>query len=227
MTEPEAVGVLLVEDHSLLSLGLQAQLSAAGIGAAIATLGPVEDLLADVVAALPVLVVVDLGLPYEGGGAALVGPMVAVGASVMVLTGETDVELWATCLEAGALGVVQKSETLPVILAAIERACRGRPVNAHRRSQIVAEARRRRNESEQLLADFATLTPRECDVLSGLIDGLNARQLAERDFVSVDTIRSQIKAVLSKLGVASQLEAVARARVAGWATRSPDAAVDA
>ena len=59
------------------------------------------------------------------------------------------------------------------------------------------------------LAVFRDLTPREIRVLVALTDGLSADQIAQEDFVSVATIRSQIRAVLRKLGVNSQLAAAA------------------
>lgn len=210
------VDVLLVEDHSLLGLGLQAQLRERGVKAGIASLGSVGELLDQVVAARPALVVLDLGLPLVGGGAALVGPIVGLGAPVLVLTGETDVELIARCFESGALGVVNKDQELSVILASIDRARRGEIVNPHQRGTVLKAARDHRRDVRDRLAQFDSLSPREQTVLSGIIEGLSATQIATRDFVSIGTVRTQIKAVLRKLDVSSQLEAVAAARRAGW-----------
>lgn len=41
-------------------------------------------------------------------------------------------------------------------------------------------------------------------------------EIASDAVVSVATVRSQVRGVLTKLGVSSQLQAVARARRAGW-----------
>ena len=48
------------------------------------------------------------------------------------------------------------------------------------------------------------------------MEGSSAEQIARQTFVSLSTVRSQIAAVLSKLGVNSQLSAVAAARAADW-----------
>ena len=48
------------------------------------------------------------------------------------------------------------------------------------------------------------------------MEGANAEHIAARAFVSVSTVRSHIKAILWKLGVGSQLAAVAVAQRAGW-----------
>lgn len=79
----------------------------------------------------------------------------------------------------------------------------------------------RRERLETLRAPFHQLTPREQDVLAGLVRGLSAPAIAEEAIVSATTVRSQIRAILLKLGVHSQLEAVSLARRARW----PDALV--
>ena len=66
------------------------------------------------------------------------------------------------------------------------------------------------------LAPFEYLTPREQAVLGDLMDGHVAQEIASRSFVSVATVRSQIRAVLAKLSVHSQGGAVALAHRAGW-----------
>jgi DNA-binding NarL/FixJ family response regulator len=64
---------------------------------------------------------------------------------------------------------------------------------------------------------FAILTQREQKVLIGLMDGRTDEEIARRERAEVSTVRSQIRRVLQKLGVNSQLAAVAFARQAGWA----------
>jgi DNA-binding NarL/FixJ family response regulator len=60
-------------------------------------------------------------------------------------------------------------------------------------------------------ANFERLTQREAIVLGALVDGLTADEIAGAHFVALTTVRSQIRAVLHKLGVRSQLAAVALA----------------
>jgi DNA-binding NarL/FixJ family response regulator len=68
---------------------------------------------------------------------------------------------------------------------------------------------------------FTTLTDREEVVLAELLEGHCAEEIAKAAFVSISTIRSQIKSILQKLGVNSQLAAVALARRAGWSLDHP------
>ena len=66
------------------------------------------------------------------------------------------------------------------------------------------------------MAPFQQLSQRERDVLDALVDGRSANTIAAMSFVSITTVRSQIRSVLQKLDVNSQLEAVAAATRCGW-----------
>jgi two-component system, NarL family, nitrate/nitrite response regulator NarL len=74
---------------------------------------------------------------------------------------------------------------------------------------------------QERLELFAALTEREQVVLAELIEGHCAEDIAKVGFVSISTVRSQIKAILQKLGVSSQLAAVAMARRSGWSFENP------
>jgi two-component system, NarL family, nitrate/nitrite response regulator NarL len=76
--------------------------------------------------------------------------------------------------------------------------------------------------------EFDRLTPREEEVLSALMRGAKARDICVQSFVSMPTVRSQIRSILTKLGVTSQLAAVALAYQSGWSGprgRQPNAAL--
>ncbi|MCB8914109.1 LuxR C-terminal-related transcriptional regulator [Rhodococcus rhodochrous] len=59
---------------------------------------------------------------------------------------------------------------------------------------------------------FVRLSPREQIVLSGLAQGLSAQRIADDQYVSVHTVRSQMRTVYRKLGAHSKAEAIAIAR---------------
>lgn len=53
------------------------------------------------------------------------------------------------------------------------------------------------------------LSPREREVLAGIVDGLHDREIAERLSISPRTVQSHVLAILNKLGARSRAEAVA------------------
>jgi two-component system nitrate/nitrite response regulator NarL len=80
------------------------------------------------------------------------------------------------------------------------------------RERIVRDWRILRDESDRVAARLARLTPRESVVLQMLSQGLSVKEIAGRSEVAEATVRTQVKAVLRKLEVSSQLAAVALAR---------------
>jgi DNA-binding NarL/FixJ family response regulator len=58
-------------------------------------------------------------------------------------------------------------------------------------------------------ARFEALTQRERQVLVALAQGLPAARIAEREHLSLATVRSHIQSILAKLDTSSQLAAVA------------------
>jgi len=83
----------------------------------------------------------------------------------------------------------------------------------HTRRRMSSRSRTAANDG---VAALGRLTRREREVLDGLAVGLRPAAIAERDFVSVITVRNQVQAILTKLNVHSQLEAVATVHRYGW-----------
>ena len=209
--------LMIIDDHPLLALGLRGQLEGVGFGVEVLdpAAGP-EALVAAVLDRNPDCVVIDLGMPFLGGGAALIAPLVAHSLRIVVLTGETDRWRWVEAAQAGADVVVSKAEPLDEIVDVIGRVAAGQTVRPHQRTELLAEYRTIERDRHQCREPFARLSRREREVLAGLMDGFGPSELAQRDFVSVETVRTQVKRILRKLQVGSQLEAVALANRAGW-----------
>lgn len=125
----------------------------------------------------------------------------------------------ARCLEAGASGIFSADQPLDNLVSLIDDAARGvTTLEPERRTELLKALREERSLNAELRWLFSTLTESEAAVLADLMDGRSADEVAARRDVAVSTVRSQIKSVLLKLGVNSQLAAVALARRAGWST---------
>jgi two-component system nitrate/nitrite response regulator NarL len=214
----ESVTVLIVEDHALLADGLAASLRRTGVRAEVAEALSTEVILETASRLRPDVVLLDLVLGDEVGLAVpLVGRLCETGARVLVLTGVTDPALLGSCIEAGAAGLMSKSETFDAVFEKIMRAVRRestlRPVE---RERMLSSLRDRRAQERARIAPFTRLTARERVVLGALMDGASADEIATASFVSLATIRSQIRSILEKLGVHSQVAAVALAHRAGF-----------
>lgn len=214
--------VLLVDDHTLLAQSIAVTLRVAGMSVRVVEPSSPADILAAGAAAAPATVLLDLRLGAEPGGQAidgmdLVAPLTAAGCTVLVLTAETGDATWGTALERGAACVLSKNTDLDDLVRVVSAAHAGESLlDESRRQDLLAAARRARAETDARLAAFRRLSRREAEVLRQLAAGSAAATIAADTHVSEATIRSQIRAVLAKLEVTSQLQAVALARRSGW-----------
>jgi len=206
--------VLVVEDHRLLAQSLAVALRGAGRQVVVVDLGRTDD--DDVVelarGALVVLLDLDLGTDTAGrhrDGDLLLTRLVRAGVRVVVTTGVTGQARWGRCLSEGATTVLSKTEPLDRLLAVVDTVAAGRGTPPPWAGQALRAWAESRQEQRRLRAPLRRLTPREAAVLAMLAEGLSAAVIAERDVVSEATVRSQIKAILRKLDVSSQLQAVA------------------
>lgn len=211
---PLPTRVAIVDDHRFLAQTLALALQDAGFDAVL--IDPADDVVLRIGQWSASVVLLDLNLEGEISGDDLI-PLLSHDRAVVVLTAETDDARWGECVLSGAVGVLSKSSPLEDVVAAVSAAARGDAVvsDARRASWLrAADHARARRESD--MAPFRRLTPREEEVLAALLDGEPAVAIAERETVSEATVRSHIRSVLTKLGVGSQLQAVAQARRAGW-----------
>jgi len=220
--DDEGVTVLIVEDHSLLAQTLVIALSAEGCRALVADLIDPATLLERVRTDRPAVVLLDLDLGDFGDGVALVQPMTELGARVLVVSGSTDRLRLAETVERGAVGFLSKKVPFEELLSTVLDVVAQRPVlSTAGRYELMDELRCARAARVRDLAPFKTLTPREGAVLAALAQGQRAETIAAAAVLSEATVRSQIRGVLAKLGVNSQLEAVALAWSAGWLPMAP------
>ncbi len=204
--------VLVVEERALIALGLQLVLSASHWDVQ-AISGPTTELIARAELFEPHCVLLDIHVSGGvGKGIELIGPLMSTGAPVVVLTSERRRIVLAECLEAGASGWIHLSAGVDEVDATLTRVLAGRAlIGRAERSALLEELRMDRALTVNSDAAFSQLTHREALVLGGLVDGLSAEEIAEAHFVALSTVRSQIRSVLQKLGVRSQLAAVALA----------------
>jgi two-component system, NarL family, nitrate/nitrite response regulator NarL len=136
---------------------------------------------------------------------------------VAIMGSRLDVRLVGECIDAGAESVVDKSSPLSELAGIITRLLTGRAVlDEEEKRRILAPIEREAAVRRARLAPFDALTYREKCILAELMEGHVPEAIARRSVVSVLTVRSQIKSILQKLGVNSQLAAVSLAQRAGW-----------
>jgi two-component system, NarL family, nitrate/nitrite response regulator NarL len=210
-----ATHIVVVDDHRLFGAALATALVAEGFSVTVPELTELTDL-ADlgriVLREAPDVILLDLDLGSVGSGESLLGAFVGSGAAVLVVSGTTDDATIGRCLDQGAAGWMSKCAPFEQLLESVRAVAAGgegprptRPLPAAPRQHPAAP-----------VTSFDWLTARESAVLAMLMDGQTVARISAACYVSEATVRTQVRAVLHKLGVNSQLEAVALATRAGW-----------
>jgi two-component system nitrate/nitrite response regulator NarL len=122
---------------------------------------------------------------------------------VVVLTASNDPQLIVSAVEAGADAVAFKDDDIDFIVEIIERVQHGSLTHVPRRTAPLSTPA----PETDSLGRF--LTGREREVLQHLADGKSGKRLARDLGMAYSTARTHIQNILGKLGVHTQLEAVA------------------
>ena len=139
------------------------------------------------------------------------------GASVIVLFCPHDMVTTARWVELGASAVLTHDSPLAEIADTLERLSRNETVlGVSIREGLLSHLRASRSVETERNALFLSLTKREAEVLHELAIGAAPDEVARVSFVSLNTVRTQIRGILAKLGVSSVVAAVALAYRTGW-----------
>jgi len=129
---------------------------------------------------------------------------------VVIMTAHDDERLLVDAVEAGASGFLGKDEAADEVLAAAKAAADGEvlidPATLTRLLHQVAREREARRDALQLIE---SLTEREREILRLLAEGMRNDDIAQKLFISPQTVQTHVRNLLAKLGVHSKLEAVA------------------
>jgi DNA-binding NarL/FixJ family response regulator len=197
-TERTQIRVLCIDDHPLLRQGIGALVGAQADMALVAQAATGQEGIREFRETRPDVTLLDLRLPDMSGVAVLEAirgefPEARV---VMLTTFEGDVEM-QRALAAGARGYLLKTMPPAELVDAI------RQVHAGKKRIPPAVAA----QLAEHLSDEA-LTPREVEVLRHIADGNRNKDIAERLFISEETVKVHVKHVMEKLGASDRTEAV-------------------
>ncbi len=201
--------IWIIEDNAAYRRATERALRAAsGAGTLHAFSSCEEALAAPPAAALPDVVLLDVGLPgidgIEGIGRL---KLLAPEASILVLTVFEDDDKIFRAICAGASGYLLKSEPMSRILAAIAEArAGGSPMNPRVARRVLAMF----TKLAPAKKDYG-LTPRETAVLHLMVEGAAKKQIADRLALNPHTVDYAMRCIYRKLHVNCQAAAVSRA----------------
>lgn len=127
--------------------------------------------------------------------------------AVLVLSGRTDRAAWSAAAKMGVAGFLGKNHDLGQIAEALQVIAAGGVVFDPTVSSPVSP----RPSSRRRGAPLGLLTSREKEVLRRIVAGQGTEQMADEMNIAINTLRTYVKNVLSKLGAHSRLQAAALA----------------
>jgi len=213
--------VLVVDDHGLFGEAVSLALAADGRSVhrlCLETAGRTPArLLAAALRIGPDIALLDLDLGRYGDGQELIRPLTRSGVDVVVVTGHADEADWGGCLRHGARTVFSKHRPLAELIGLVRRLEAGEQVlDPAEYQRLTALWQDRLVEDDEHRRRLARLTPREREVLAELMAGRTIREIAGHDVVSEATVRTQVRTILHKLGVSTQIAAVGLAHRVAW-----------
>ena len=137
-------------------------------------------------------------------------------AVLVVGVGRDQTEM-ATWVERGAGAFVDDNATIEQLVETARQLALGHTVlGVSVRESLLSELRATRAKNQERFAAFESLTKRERDVLRHLALGTSPEEVARTSYVSLNTVRTQIRGILAKLDVSSVVGAVSLAYRTGW-----------
>jgi two-component system, LuxR family, response regulator FixJ len=128
-----------------------------------------------------------------------------LGFSMIIITGHGDVPLAVAAMKAGAIDFIEKPFSAAAILASLAAAFAPAPSSPAAADPAAAEA----------MSRLALLSPRESQVLAGLVTGLPNKTIAHDLAISPRTVEIHRARVMDKMGARSLSELVRLALAAG------------
>jgi len=194
----EVIRVMSVDDHPLLRQGLAAILNHEPDMTLVAEASSGAEAIRAHAEHSPDVTLMDLRLPDMSGIDALIAIRLASPAArvVMLTTFEGDVEIHRS-LKAGAHGYLLKSTPPGELVRAIRLVHQGKKRIP---PEVAAQVAEYVSDDE--------LTPREVDVLRLVAEGNGNREIAERLFISEETVKGHVRNAMGKLGAVDRTQAV-------------------
>lgn len=159
----------------------------------------------------PDVLLMDLGLPGMSGIEGIKkAKAILPELTILVLTVYEENDLVFDALCAGACGYLVKKTPPSKLLEAIQEAYQGgSPMSANIARKVIDFFQQKKQFLPQ--KQQSILTPREKEILSGLVEGKSFKAIADSLFISIETVRFHFRNIYKKLHVHSQSEAVAKA----------------
>ena len=206
--------ILIVDDHVLFREGLVSLFSRQSDMTVVGEAGTVEEAINIARRVHPDVILMDFSLP-DGTGLEATRAVLSdhPETKIVFLTIHDDDERLFAAIRAGAKGFLIKNIPVVKLLAAIRGLQSGEAaLSRTMTNRLLEELARNPGVMEPANNPLNLLTSRELEVLGELANNATNREIAQRLYISENTVRNHMHNILDKLNLSSRREAVALAR---------------
>jgi len=205
----KAVKVVIYEDNHDLREGMSFLLRTTGGLQLVGSFPDCRNVQQEVSQLRPDVVLMDIDMPgISGIQATAIVKAISPATQVMMLTVFDEEERIFDAIRNGASGYLLKSISPSEIISAIFDVNRGgSPMTANVARKVLRYFQHKPGAEQP---DYG-LSPREFDIIKGLMKGFSYKLIADELDISIDTVRSHIRHIYDKLQVNSKTEAILKA----------------
>ncbi len=201
-----SIKVSIVEDTKDIREGLASLINGSEGFSCISTYSNGEDALENLINDSPDVILMDIGLPKMSGTECIKRlKQKNQNLLIVILSVYEDDEHIFNSLLAGASGYLIKKTPPAKLLESITDVYNGGSPMSSRIARKVVSAFQATNKSSN---QTENLSQRELEILSYLAKGFRYKEIAEKLFISVETVRTHLRNIYEKLHVRSRTEAV-------------------
>jgi two-component system, NarL family, response regulator LiaR len=203
MSDP--IRVLIADDHAIVRKGIRALLATEADIEVVGEAADGQETILQAMLLLPDVILMDLVMPQTDGIEATRQIKARLpDARILVLTSFAADDKLFPAIKAGALGYLLKDSGPEELVLAIHQVYRGESsLNPSIARKVLGELA----QPAEHLDAFEPLTEREVEVLRMVAQGLSNRDIAASLIISEPTVRTHVSKILSKLHLASRVQA--------------------
>ena len=207
----EQKSIIIIDDHPLFREGLKTIISRDDRFKVVGEAGSGHEGLEMTKRLKPDLVIVDISLPDQSG-IQLTRELrqLLSETKILIISMHSKIDYIAEAFQAGATGYVVKESASERLLQGLKSVSKGDYYLDSSVSHAVVENLMKSPLKAAKItdADYATLTPREQEVMRFLAEGLSSKAVAEKLFISPKTVENHRANIMNKLGLHSTIELV-------------------
>lgn len=208
---PHKIRVMIADDHPIIRDALRKLLSLEDDIDVVGEAADGRELLEQVDVLLPDVILLDLRMPnLDGLGALQTMQQTKCKAKVIILTASEDKNEYVQAMKLGCSGIVLKQTSADLIVKSIRKVNSGEiwldsntTAAVMRQFAVPGEAGM---SSSTKVRERSPLSPREREIVALVAQGYRNKEMAEKLFISEQTVKNHLHNIFDKLGVSDRLE---------------------